>query len=130
WRLRLTVLLVTLISGTVLALGALAIGSFERTVAPELAQRTRLIGAVVRAELQRALDLGVRLDSIAGIDRYLSSTLEKFHEIEAIAVHDERGRAVASAGRPAGAPEPPSSTAPVLSLTGAGASAPVAAADM
>ncbi len=126
WRLRLVALLVALISGTVLALGAVAIGSFERAVAPELAQRTRLIGAVVRAELQRALDLGVHLDSMAGIDRYLTSTLAKFDEIEGIAVHDEHGLALASARRPIDKRKPRFPVASVLSRTGAGPSAPAA----
>lgn len=125
WRLRLVALLIPLISGTVLALGALAIGSFERAVAPELSQRTRLIGTVVRAELQRALDLGVHLDSMTGIDRYLSSTLAKFDEIEGIAVRDENGLAIAWARRSLGTCEPVSSAAPVHSHTDTGSTAPV-----
>lgn len=99
WRMRLIALLVALVSGTVLALGAFAVETFERAVAPELAKRTRLIGVIVRAELQRALELGVRLDSMAGLDRYLSGTLQKFHEIDGIAVHDATGVPVASARR-------------------------------
>ncbi|MCD6681566.1 MAG: MFS transporter [Burkholderiaceae bacterium] len=99
WRLRLVALLVVLVSGTVLTLGAFAVETFERAVAPELAKRTRLIGVIVRAELQRALELGVRLDSMAGLDRYLSGTLQKFDEIDAIAVHDAAGVPVASTRR-------------------------------
>ncbi len=98
-RTRLVVLLVLLVGSIVLAVGGYAAGVFERAVAPQLDKRTRLIGVIVRAELQRALELGVGLEQLSGLDRYLSDTLGKFDEVERIVVRDAAGTVVADAQR-------------------------------
>lgn len=95
--------LLALIAGTLLAAGSQVIGAFERAVAPELNKRTRLIGIVVRTELQRALELGQQLDAIAGLESYLATTLDKFGEVDAIVVRAADGTPVASARRAEGA---------------------------
>jgi len=99
-RARLVALLVALLGAAVLATGALAVAALSQAVEPELAKRTRLIGSVVRAELQRALDVGVQLDAMAGLDAYLAETLQRFGEVERIAVIDAAGGAISEAQRP------------------------------
>jgi len=106
-RIRLIAVLLALVAGTILAIGGYAAGAFERAVAPELNKRTRLIGVIVRAELQRALELGVQIDAIAGLDQYLSETLEKFAEVDHIVVRTAEGAKVASARRSANAEAQP-----------------------
>jgi len=103
-RLRLTVLLAVVVFGAVLALGGAAVQAFQRAVAPEMDKRVRLIGVVLRAEMQRALELGIGLDAVAGLDRYLADTLESFDEIAFIAVHAADGRVVARSDRADAAP--------------------------
>jgi len=98
-RSRLFLVLLVLVAGTVLAVGRHVVGAFDRAVAPELDKRTRLIGTIVRAEIQRALELGVHLEAVAGLDSYLSETLGKFVEVEAIAVRAANGTTVAAAHR-------------------------------
>ena len=98
-RLRLVALLLALLGGAVLAVGVHAVDAFERAVAPELSKRTRLIGAIVRAELQRALDLGVPLGGMAGLDGYLAQTLQSFGEVDRIVVRAADGAVVATAAR-------------------------------
>ena len=99
-RTRLIGLLGAMDTASVVAVGAAAIAAFDRAVEPELANRTRLIGSIVRSELQRALELGIPFDAIAGLDRYLSETLEKFEEVDRISVTTVSGRTVAVVERP------------------------------
>ncbi|HUG22011.1 MFS transporter [Piscinibacter sp.] len=101
-RAQLTVVLLVLVVAAVVGAGSRAAGAFERAVAPELGKRTRLIGVIVRAELQRALEQGMPLDAISGLDRYLSQTLGRFAEVERIVVRAANGSTVASAERNAG----------------------------
>lgn len=112
-RSRLIQIVAAIVMASVLAVGAASIAAFDRAVEPELANRTRLIGSIIRAELQRTLELGIPLDSIAGLERYLAETLEKFQEVERIAVTNAQGTVVAVAERP----RPPSA----LDRTGLGA---------
>lgn len=99
-RARLVPMLVALLTAAVLAAGVTAVVIFNQAIEPELAKRTRLIGSVVRAELQRALDLGMPLDAMAGLEAYLGDTLARFGEVERIAVVDADGRTIAEARRP------------------------------
>jgi hypothetical protein len=99
-RTRLIGILVAMVTASVVAVGAAAIAAFDRAVEPELANRTRLIGSIVRSELQRALELGIPFDAIAGLDRYLSETLEKFEEVHRISVTTDSGRTIAVVERP------------------------------
>lgn len=100
-RSRLFLVLLALIAGTLLAVGSQVIGAFDRAVAPELNKRTRLIGIVVRTELQRALELGQQLEAIAGLESYLATTIDKFGEVDAIVVRAVDGTSIAAAHRAA-----------------------------
>lgn len=101
-RSRMFLVLLALIAGTLLAAGSQVIGAFDRAVAPELNKRTRLIGVVVRTELQRALELGQQLDAIAGLESYLAATIDKFGEVDAIVVRSADGTPIAAAHRAEG----------------------------
>jgi len=103
-RFRLLPLMLILIAASVLAVSGYVVNAFDRAVAPELSKRALLIGSIVRAELQRTLDLGGRLDAIGGLERYLSDTLSKFAEVDAIVIRDIQGATVAAARRQSDAP--------------------------
>jgi hypothetical protein len=98
---RLILMLAAMVTASVLAVGYAAISAFDRAVEPELANRTRLIGTILRDEIQRALELGIPIDAVAGLDRYLSDTLDKFGEVDRIIVATAAGQPVAVAERPA-----------------------------
>ena len=98
---RLILMLAAMVTASVLAVGYAAISAFDRAVEPELANRTRLIGTIIRAEIQRALELGIPIDAVAGLDRYLADTLEQFGEVDSITITTAAGRSVAVAERPA-----------------------------
>jgi hypothetical protein len=104
FRTRLAVVLLACVFASVVAVGAAAVAAFDRAVGPELSNRTRLIGVIVRAEVQRAAEAGIPLNSIAGLDRYLSETLEKFREVERISVATSSGQSVAVVERRDAAP--------------------------
>ncbi len=99
-RARLIGILVAMVTASVMTVGAAAITAFDRAVEPELVNRTRLIGSIIRSELQHALELGIPFDAIAGLDRYLSETLEKFEEVNRISVTTASGQTVAVVERP------------------------------
>ncbi|WP_119458275.1 MFS transporter [Rhodospirillaceae bacterium SYSU D60014] len=101
-RARLIGMLTAIVTASVLALGLTAITAFDRAVAPELANRTRLIGSIIRSEVQRSLQLGIPFDALAGLDRYLSETLEQFSEVDYISVNTASGSTVAEARSPTG----------------------------
>lgn len=99
-RIRLIQILAAIVTASVFAVGVGSITAFDRAVEPELANRTRLIGSIVRAELQRTLELGIPLDAVAGLDRYLAETLDRFQEVERLAITAASGTSVAVAERP------------------------------
>lgn len=99
-RTRLIQILAAIATASVLTVGAASIAAFDRAVEPELANRTRLIGSIVRTELQRTLELGIPLEAIAGLDRYLAETLSKFQAVERIVVTTAAGEEVAVVEHP------------------------------
>lgn len=99
-RSRLIAMLAAIVAASVVAVGGAAVAAFDRAVEPELVNRTRLIGSIVRSEIQRALELGIPFDAIVGLDSYLAETLEKFPEVERIAVVTVAERTIAEIERP------------------------------
>ena len=99
-RARLVQILTAILTGSVLAMCAVAIFNFDRAVEPELTNRTRLIGSIVRAEVQRALELGIPLQTMAGVDRYLAEMLDKFQEVQRISITEASGTTIAAVERP------------------------------
>ncbi|MCP5087771.1 MAG: MFS transporter [Rhodobacteraceae bacterium] len=97
---RLIAILTSLVTASVLMLGLAVILAFDRAVEPEIANRTRLIGSVIRGEIQRALELGIPINAVAGLDIYLADALGDFEEVERIAVTDVKGNLVTAVDRP------------------------------
>ncbi|SDD53049.1 MFS transporter [Ruegeria marina] len=91
--LPITILLLVVSSFLIMALTMRAV---TRSIEPELAARTNLIGTVVSENVQRALDSGVALDEIVGADSFFGDMLERLPEVSYIAV--ATGRIVIEAG--------------------------------
>ncbi|MFC3283487.1 MFS transporter [Litchfieldella rifensis] len=80
---------------------------FEADLKPEFESRSQLIGAIVREDLESALDLGLELGAIAGTEAYLDQVIAQFEEVERITLLDRAGTEVAVATRNTEAgPEP------------------------
>ena len=82
----LAAILVTL---AVVILGFLSIDYIGKSIAPEIVNRTKLIGEIVNANIQRAVSAGVPLDKIVGADRYLDKLLRDFQEVSYIGIVDD-----------------------------------------
>jgi predicted MFS family arabinose efflux permease len=85
-----------LIIASALVLGAVVLRDVNRSIEPELAARTNLIGTVVGENVQRALDTGVPLDNLVGAEAYFGDMLRLLPEVAYIAV--ATGRIVLEAG--------------------------------
>ncbi len=83
---RLVPLLAALLCAAAVLLGALMVGPVRRSIEPELAARTNLIGTVVSDNVQRALEAGVPLDGLVGAETYFSAMLENLPEVAYIAI--------------------------------------------
>lgn len=87
---------VSLVVISSLLLGGLVSREITKSIEPELAARTNLIGTVVSANVQRALDSGIELDQIVGADSFFGDMLDRLPEVAYIAI--ATGRIVIEAG--------------------------------
>ncbi len=93
---RLAPIAALLIIGAALILGALTVRDVHRSIEPELAARTSLIGTVVSENVTRAVAAGVPLDALVGAEAYFGDMLARLPEVAYIAV--ATGRIVLEAG--------------------------------
>jgi len=85
-----------LIIGSALILGMLTIGTVKRSIEPEIANRTTLMGTVINQNIQRAVNAGVPLDKLVGAEQYFGNFLREFPEVAYIGV--ATGRIILEAG--------------------------------
>lgn len=85
-----------LIMASALVLTAFVIPAVTKSIEPELAARTDLIGKVVSENVQRALQSGIALDEIVGGDQFFGDMLKRLPEVAYIAV--ATGRIMIEAG--------------------------------
>lgn len=83
---RLVPLAALMIVIAAVVLGSFILRAFNKAVDPELSNRSLLIGTIVRADIQRALDLGIPLNQLAGTETYLEKVLTDFPEVSSITV--------------------------------------------
>ena len=86
-----------LIIGSALALGSLTISTVNRSIEPEVTNRTRLMGTVINQNIQRAVNAGVPLAKLVGAEQYFGNFLREFPEVAYIGV--ATGRIILEAGK-------------------------------
>jgi len=86
-----------LIVGSALVLGILTIGTVNRSIEPEIANRTTLMGTVINNNVQRAVSAGVPLGKLVGAEQYFGNFLREFPEVAYIGV--ATGRIILEAGK-------------------------------
>jgi predicted MFS family arabinose efflux permease/HAMP domain-containing protein len=86
-----------LIVFSALVLGLLTIGTVNRSIEPEIANRTTLMGTVINNNVQRAVSAGVPLDKLVGAEQYFGRFLLEFPEVAYIGV--ATGRIILEAGK-------------------------------
>ncbi|WP_114286800.1 MFS transporter [Candidatus Halocynthiibacter alkanivorans] len=94
-RLRLVAILTFVVIMSVLAMSLVVVVTFNTAIAPELENRTRLIGATVRGDLQRVLQMGIPLDAAGGLEGFLENAVAPFPEVRRVAVLTRNGNVVA-----------------------------------
>lgn len=87
---------IVLLIASAMMLGTVLMRAVTRSVEPELAARTDLIGTVVSENVQHALDSGIGLDEIVGADQFFGDMLKRLPEVAYIAI--ATGRIVIEAG--------------------------------
>lgn len=96
-RVILWVGLMMAVSLLVMMFGALR--AFDAAIQPEMDKRSRLIGTTVRDGLERALELGVPLESVAGTDAFVQRIVAEFDEVQSITLLNAQGNVIARANR-------------------------------
>jgi predicted MFS family arabinose efflux permease len=86
-----------LIISSALVLGFLTIGTVNRSIEPEVTNRTTLMGTVINQNIQRAVSAGVPLGKLVGTEKYFSNFLQEFPEVAYIGV--ATGRIILEAGK-------------------------------
>lgn len=94
---RIVVVMTAVIAAAVLLYSFLILAAFDRAVEPELESRTTLIGALIRSEMQRTLELGIPITGLRGLTPYVEEVLRDFTEIASIAIVSADGTAIAQA---------------------------------
>ncbi|SOE87033.1 hypothetical protein SAMN05446935_7580 [Burkholderia sp. YR290] len=94
---RLTILAAVFIFVSAMLLGNTILGAVNRSIEPELAARSNLIGTVVSENVQRAVAAGEPLEGLVGAERYFGDMLQQLPEVAYIGV--VRGHVVLEAGK-------------------------------
>lgn len=87
------------ISVTVIAFSIFTLAAFDRAIAPEVQDRTRLIGALIRLEVQRTLEFGIPMATLGGLDSYIEETIADFPEVRRIAIISADGTTITEVAR-------------------------------
>ncbi len=76
---------------TVSVFATITFNAFDKAVAPEFRQRTELLGTILRDDLQRALELGIPIDAVAGLEEKVEALVADFSEVRHVAIRSSRG---------------------------------------
>ncbi len=89
--------LVALAAALVL-LSAYALEHFERRLGPQVSHKAEAVGRVVASDIDHALDLGIPLNRLRGMDAYLENVMADAGEVTFVVVGDGEGRVLYAAG--------------------------------
>ncbi|MFD1342598.1 MFS transporter [Litorisediminicola beolgyonensis] len=83
--------MVVILAVTVSIFAAVTLRAFDRSTQPELRQRTELLGTMLRDDLQRALEFGIPITAMAGLDEKVETLVATFPEIQHVEVRSQSG---------------------------------------
>jgi predicted MFS family arabinose efflux permease len=89
---------VVLILGVV-GFGVLTVPAFNSELAPELERRAALIGETIVDDTERAVDIGIPITKLVGVDEYFDEYLDRFPEINHLAIRATDGTSLYSSDR-------------------------------
>ncbi|SDL89385.1 MFS transporter [Aliiruegeria lutimaris] len=97
-RVILWVALYVCVSLLALMFGSLRI--FDIAIQPELDRRSQLIAETMRDGFERAMEAGIPLESVSGVDRYITEIMDEFEDVQRISLTTSDGNVLALAERP------------------------------
>lgn len=102
-RVRLFGLTIILLLLSLIAVSLDALRQFERDLVPEMDKKAVAVGQSLSRDITRALDYGIPIDKLVGVNPFLNATKESHVEIKYLAVSDMAGKVLFSVGdAPAG----------------------------
>ncbi|CUH67750.1 Major Facilitator Superfamily protein [Thalassovita gelatinovora] len=90
-RLRVTMALVVIIAVTVAAFSVVTFRTFDEAIVPELRQRTKILGTMLRDDLQRTLELGIPIEAVAGFGEKAAEIVDDFPEVQRVRIVSSTG---------------------------------------
>ena len=97
---RFVALVIGLLAAALALFGVLIVQDFNRALEPELERRSELIGTTVQDDVERALELGIPLHALVGMEPYVDTLIEDFAELDYVVVRDRDGTALHTGGDP------------------------------
>lgn len=88
---RLFLLMTVVLCLSSLAIAYATLNEFNRLLIPELSKKAQLIGQIVSADVQRAIDYGIPFDEFVGASEHLEAVVADHNELVYIAVVDRNG---------------------------------------
>jgi MFS family permease len=95
---RLFILAVLVLVPPVAIVSYWAMGEFERGMIPEMDKKAAVVGRDVTAQVERAVDLGIPLDGLVGVDEFFAPILQANPEIRYLAITGPGGRVLFARG--------------------------------
>lgn len=90
-RLRVTLALVVIIAVTTSVFSVVTFRAFDKAIVPELRQRSMILGTMLRDDLQRALELGIPIDQVAGFGEKAAEIVADFPELQHVQIVSPTG---------------------------------------
>ncbi|CAA7621424.1 putative Multidrug resistance protein mdtG [Magnetospirillum sp. LM-5] len=103
---RLFVLAILILVPPVAMITFRALGEFERGMVPELDKKAAAIGRDITAQVERAVDLGIPIDHLVGVDEFFRPVLMANPELRYLAISAPDGRVLFVTGAPSADLEP------------------------
>lgn len=91
-------LVLVILTASALFVSQRALNAFDELLLPEFDRDAEIIAQRLASELERAAELGIPLDRLAGVDLYLDGYLNEHPALVYLGVGDAQGRLVASVG--------------------------------
>jgi predicted MFS family arabinose efflux permease/HAMP domain-containing protein len=97
-RARLFGLTIVLLLASLIAVSLDALNRFEADLVPEMDKKAVAVGQSLTNDIQRALDYGIPLDKLVGVNEFFNLTKDSHVEIKYLSVTDPAGKVLFSVG--------------------------------
>ena len=103
---RLLVLAILVLVSPLALLGFDAMDGFEKGLTPEIEHKAAIVGGDLADQLDRAVNYGIPIDQLVGLDEFFAPVLDANRELRYLAITDGDGKVLFLRGVPAADLEP------------------------